>query len=26
LRGDPALIKALWSGSKLPFLDKNSPI
>jgi hypothetical protein len=25
LRGDPALIRSLWSGSKLPFLDRNSP-
>jgi transposase len=25
LRGEPALIRSLWSGSKLPFLDKNPP-
>ena len=25
LRADPALIRSLWAGSKLPFLDKNSP-
>ncbi len=25
LRGDPALIRSLWSGSRLPFLDRNSP-
>jgi putative transposase len=23
LRGDPALIRSLWAGSKLPFLDKK---
>lgn len=25
LGGNPGLIRALWSGSKLPFLDKNPP-
>jgi len=25
LRGDPALIRSLWAGSKLPFLDRYSP-
>ena len=25
LRGDPALIRSLWSGSNLPFVDRNSP-
>ena len=25
LRGDPALIRSLWAGSRLPFLDRNSP-
>ena len=25
LRGDPALIRSLWAGLKLPFLDKNLP-
>ena len=25
LREQPALIRSLWKGSKLPFLDKNPP-